>query len=83
MYDFLFKKYQKELLAFCNTSFGRSYIGHSGREAYDHYPIILIYRSGFIQLLGFNAKKQPILRLTIYPGTKQFGEIHDKLFGTK
>lgn len=79
--NYLFKKYQRELLAFCNTSFGRSYIGHSGKEAYDPFPIVWVGRSGFTQLLRFE-KNKPVLRYTTYPGTRKLGEIHDNLFGT-
>src|SRR5258708_773219 len=65
----LFKKYQKELLAFVNSKYGRDFINIAGSEIKEGYPIVKITPESVHQFVGLNGKK-PLIRAIFFPGTK-------------
>jgi hypothetical protein len=70
----LFKKHQKELLAFSNTQYGRGFISlFGGKELKDNYPIVKVTPDGIHQQLDKN-----LYRAVFYPRSpyiKHFGEV--------
>lgn len=70
----LFSKFQKELVAFANTNYGRDFVSQfGGNELKEKYPIVKVAPDGIHQHLGGNT-----FRAVFYPRSpyvKHFAEV--------
>lgn len=58
----LFNKYQREILAFVNTIYGRDFLGIKTDS-----PVVKLTPDSWHALKGFDSKGQPIIQATFYP----------------